>query len=670
MLVVHAGTATGVAQRPGRTTQLDLAPTGAQPLRPLPDFSGNVWHFSSISADGRFVAFDSWSKDLVPGDTNLVGDVFVRDRERGATVRVSVTSNGGQALPGATGFHVLDGSRRPYMSADGRFVAFESSAPNLAPGDTNLASDVFVHDMSTGKTELVSVATGGKVGNAGSLWASLSSDGRYVAFASGASNLDPHDTNGAPDVFVHDRKTHTTTLASLGPGGAQFADAPAGSAENLAPSISPDGHLIAFTQTSLEPSRPYTTDVFVRNLVTRKTVLANVSMDGSPQPASGVASTPWNSRGPVFSRDNRYLVFTSNSGIGLVPNPRLAVGAQAVYVRDFKTGRTSAAMVSWTGESGGGSGGTGLSISGDGRFVVFESQATNLDQNYGNHWTQEVGSCLPTIGCDPNRTFVHDMVTGATTMVSRADDGSDPQPPFRQCGYDTLDAKPFLWMPAISANGRYVSFEGCGLDPREAVNATAAPAGAARETQHVYVREVGLPLGVGGLVARGQLVVAGSRGFSRDGIARFADPRKDVGGSLAALGADLVGGLAAYRPEYGDLFFRLEVDAMPCISLSAPGLGYGVDLTVGNVRYQVRATRRGPTTSFTLYRMSDRGWSVVTDLRGGWGTTGPEVVVALPLSAINAGSGGTIDGLSAFTALDVGADAESAPRVLDRSLLA
>ena len=111
--------------------------------------------------------------------------------------------------------------RRPAISADGRFVAFRSDATNLVPGDTNGATDVFVRDRQTGTTRRVSVGPGGAQGNGGSFMPAISADGRFVAFESSATNLVPGDTNDMEDMFVHDRQTGTTRRVSVGPGGVQ-----------------------------------------------------------------------------------------------------------------------------------------------------------------------------------------------------------------------------------------------------------------------------------------------------------------------------------------------------------------------------------------------------------------------------------------------------------------
>src|SRR5262249_31107160 len=160
----------------------------------------------SISADGRYVAFDSTANNLVSGDTNGVSDVFVHDRVSGTTERVSLSSNG------------VQGNRDSYypsISADGRCVAFWSTATNLVNGDTNGASDVFVSDRVSGTTERVSLSSNGVPGHRATYYPSLSADGRYVAFWSSATNLVNGDTNGLDDTFVHDRQTGATERVSV-----------------------------------------------------------------------------------------------------------------------------------------------------------------------------------------------------------------------------------------------------------------------------------------------------------------------------------------------------------------------------------------------------------------------------------------------------------------------
>src|SRR5438132_6325767 len=196
---------------------------------------------SALSADGRFVAFDSAATERVAGDTNVASDVLVHDRQTGTTERVSVASDGTQGN-GSSG--LLSFAFPPALSADGRFVAFVSFAANLVAGDTNGATDVFVHDRQTGTTERVSVASDGTQGDGTSSSSALSADGRFVAYHSAATTLVAGDTNGATDVFVHDRQTGTTERVSVASGGTQ------GNGISAAPALSGDGRFVAFHSTA------------------------------------------------------------------------------------------------------------------------------------------------------------------------------------------------------------------------------------------------------------------------------------------------------------------------------------------------------------------------------------------------------------------------------------
>ena len=185
----------------------------------------------AISDDGRYVAFTSGATNLVAGDTNAVNDIFVRDRVAGTTARVSISMGGAQAN---------GGSDEPSISADGRFVAFWSDGSNLVPGDTNGQEDMFVHDRNTGATVRASVSTGGGQANIGAARGRISADGRFVGFESNSSNLVPGDTNATTDVFVHDLVGVSTQLASLTTGGVQ------GNAFSFGAAVSGDGRIVAF----------------------------------------------------------------------------------------------------------------------------------------------------------------------------------------------------------------------------------------------------------------------------------------------------------------------------------------------------------------------------------------------------------------------------------------
>ncbi len=326
----------------------------------------NHWSFDPwISANGRFVAFDSSATNLVSGDTNGDNDIFVHDRRTKKTKRVSVRSNGTQAN---------DDSALPSISANGRFVAWESPATNLVPGDTNISTsggdDIFVHDRKTGKTKRVSVRSNGNQGNGRSFNPSTSANGRFVAFESEATNLVGGDTEGHTDIFVHDRKTKKTKRVSVRSNGNEA------NASSLDASISADGHLVAFQSqaTNLVPGDTNGhTDVFVHNRKSQKTKRVNVRSNGNQ--ANDY------SYGPSTSASGRFIAFGSNA-TNLVGND--TNGNEDVFMHDRKTGKTKRVSV----RSNGGQANAGShapSTSGDGRFVAFASHATLVpDDNNGN----------------------------------------------------------------------------------------------------------------------------------------------------------------------------------------------------------------------------------------------------------------------------------------------
>lgn len=197
----------------------------------------NSWSYTegpgAISADGRFVAFTANSTNLVPGDSNGVWDVFVRDRLLGTTTLVSVGPGGVQANAGS------DDGR---ISADGRYVLFWSTASNLVANDTNGVGDLFLRDLVAGTTERVNVSTNGDQGTLLANRSAMSADARFIVFSSAAPGLVPGDTNAVGDVFVRDRLRGTTSLLSTSLSGTQ-GDATSGIAF---PGISADGRFVVF----------------------------------------------------------------------------------------------------------------------------------------------------------------------------------------------------------------------------------------------------------------------------------------------------------------------------------------------------------------------------------------------------------------------------------------
>jgi Tol biopolymer transport system component len=350
---------------------------------------------TAISSDGRFVVFDSRSSNLVPGDTNGVDDIFVHDRQTGQTTRVSVDSGGLQGN---------DYTDLPCISSDGRFVAFESHASNLVVGDTNARGDVFVHDRQTGVTTRVSMESRGLQGNDNSGGPSISSDGRFVAFMSFATNLVPGDTNAAPDIFVHDRQTGQTTRVSVDSGGFQCHG------ESFRPSISWDGRFIAFVSEASDLVPGDTNnhrDIIVHNRLTSQTT--RVSVDSGGHQSDGGS---WK---PRISSDGRYVAFASFAS-NLVPGD--TNGVADVFAHDRLTGQTTLVSVDTGGFQGNDASGES-SISSDGRFVAYESRASNLVPGDTNgrmdvfvHDRGSQGASLVNTGTCPGAVRL--TVTGAT----------------------------------------------------------------------------------------------------------------------------------------------------------------------------------------------------------------------------------------------------------------
>jgi Tol biopolymer transport system component len=334
--------------------------------------------FASVDGSGRYVTFFSTAGNLVPGDINATADIFLRDRVTGATERVDVSSSGAQA----NGFAQGPGS----LSATGRYVVFASAASNLVPGDTNNEIDIFLRDRTAKTTRRVSLSTRGAQAKRDSYGASVSADGRYVAFGSFAENLVPGDRNGRRDVFVRDLRTGRTRLVSVRPDGVQ------GDGESTTPVISDDGRYVAFLSTSTNFGTTNLgggNDAYVKDLKTGALELVSLNAQGR-QFYAGPAEL-------AMSGDGRFVAF---SAFELTPfQPQ-------VYVRDRTRGTTVTASVGPDGSASNG-GSIQVSISHSGRYVAFQSGAHNLDP--GAPFFQNA--------------YVRDLKTGTTTEVGRTSTG-------------------------------------------------------------------------------------------------------------------------------------------------------------------------------------------------------------------------------------------------------
>ena len=295
----------GLLANPGPgTRRVSVSGTGAQ----ANGGSGSP----SISAGAQVVAFTSLASNLVAGDTNGAGDIFVHDLASGATSRVSVSSTGvqGNAL-----------SSLPSVSGNGRYVAFVSAASNLVTGDTNNAEDVFVHDRDTGTTTRVSVGSGGVQANGHSSSPSIDEGGRYVAFTSSATNLVAGDTNGQSDVFLHHTIGGTTTRASVSSAGAQ------GNSGSSSPVVNADGRYVAFASDATNLVAGDTNliaDIFRWDRDTGQTERWSVATDGS-QASAGTGSGQ-----PAIGDSGWQIAFVSNAA-NLVPGDTLL--SQDVFLR-------------------------------------------------------------------------------------------------------------------------------------------------------------------------------------------------------------------------------------------------------------------------------------------------------------------------------------------------
>lgn len=300
------------------------------------------------------------------------------------------------------------------LSADARYVAFSSSSDNLVPLDTNGATDVFVHDRQLGLTTLVSRASDGTLADADSSQPSISADGRYVAFETFAQNLDPSDANAWIDVYVHDRWTGTTLLVSRAIGGG------AGNGESTDPSISADGRRIAFESAAsdLVPNDSNACyDVFVAELPAGSITRASVSSAREQGATDSIDA--W------ISADGACVVFASAAD-NLVPGD--GNGQFDVFVRVLGAGTTEAASVSSAGAFGDGPCAYASSSS-DGRYVAFSSLASNLV-------AQDTNSA--------NDVFIRDRLLGTLARASLGTGGVEG---------DSGSSNPFL-----SWDGRFLAF--------------------------------------------------------------------------------------------------------------------------------------------------------------------------------------------------------------------
>lgn len=317
-------------------------------------------------------------------------------------------------------------SLNPAISGDGRFVTYWSTASDLLPFDTNNTYDVFLTDTATGAVELVSVSTQGGPADGPSIMPSISADGRYVCFDSGTTNLVSPPPIGYFSTYVRDRQTGTTELVSVSTGGAQ-----ANNTTELS-GISGDGRYVAFGSyaDNLVASHPFTgfRDIYVRDRVTDTTTLV------SKGPGGALANS--SSYRPVLSGDGRFIAFASQAS-NLVPGATTP-GRVHIFVYDAQSGAISLASADANGVEGN-QDSYNPALSADGRYVAFETYATNILPNL-------VGG----------KVILRDLTTGAILDVN-----------LDSLGHPIANS---TWQPSLSADGRFVAFRSFNVVPNTSGN--------------------------------------------------------------------------------------------------------------------------------------------------------------------------------------------------------
>jgi Tol biopolymer transport system component len=381
--------------------------------------SGDSWA-PMITPDGRYVLFASTANDLVlttnnpptPISSPLKLNVFLRDRANRTMTLVSVNLTG---LGGGNG-----GSLPGDVSADGRYAAFESSASDLVPGDTNGTNDVFVRDLTNSVTWLVSAGADGSAGNGASRSATMTPDGRYVAFVSAASNLVPDDTNAIPDVFVRDMWSGSNILVSVG---AISAGTVLGytTSSSESPDITPDGRYVAFfsTATNLVPGAQTVGDIYIRDVVGGNTLWA--SANGRAALFTAQRTTNGVCYNHILSADGQFVAYEVSPAPGsstLTPGIILRYNVSSGQTDVVNTNAYVPAMPYEDIHN--------LEMTPDGRFIAFVANTNG---------TSGATTCI----------YVWDMQTGTTTLASGNLSNAVP-------------AKSLCDKPALSTNGQFVAF--------------------------------------------------------------------------------------------------------------------------------------------------------------------------------------------------------------------
>lgn len=371
---------------------------------------------AELTPDGRYVAFASDATNLLPGDTNGRKDIFVVDRSLGSIRRASLSTAGDQASSGCD---------RSSISGDGRYVVFQSSSISLVSGDTNAKQDIFLRDMQSNQTTLVSVSTDGVQSDADSWNPKISSDGRYIVYETYGSTLVANDLNATDDIFIYDRQLAQTTRISLAWNGAEGNDS------SSIPVISADGRYIVFTSNAsnlVESDTNNEADTFWMDRQEGQISRISIATEGT-QGNGG-------SGGMSITDDGRFIVFGSYAS-NLVSGD--TNGQYDIFVRDRQIGTTERVSISSTGAQGNDYSIRGR-ITSDGRYVFFDSLSSNL------------------VAGDTNASddvFLRDRQAGTTTFLSLTSSGRKlmavaPPLPSRQMGQSLSSSpQPPTWLLVI-----------------------------------------------------------------------------------------------------------------------------------------------------------------------------------------------------------------------------
>jgi Tol biopolymer transport system component len=533
--------------------------------------NGNSWP-QGISTNGQYVLFESVASDLVANDTNNASDVFVRDLLNGTTMLASAS------LYGGTGNGV---SRNPVMTPDGRYVAFVSAATNLVAGDTNQITDVFVRDLQSSNTTLVSV--GATSTNSTALTSSSESpvitpDGRYVAFSSTATNLVPGVTT-AGEIYVRDLTTAQTQWASVNARSIAYSLLGTSNVVSYCPSISSDGNFVAFETATNPPSANANGLILRQNTQTGVTDIvgtnANVisaplgdfhTLDMTPDGrfiafVANVVSNPptmntaiylWDAQtgtntlvsmnrdtglvsdgicsSPVVSSNGQFVAFIG-SGTNLAANS--FDGQFHLYIRDQQAGITQLLDGDTNGIGAGVPAMTVPGLSADGRFVVFDCASGNLVTNDRNH-AEDV--------------FVRDTVAETTELISVPDPTLSSYTPNGNSGF---------YPGSVSADGRYVAFSS---------DADDLVPGDTNSQRNVFVRDL--------LLSTNVLVSADTNGAAASGFS--FEPSISGDGRYVAFSSYANNLIAGDANNAQDVFLRdLQMGTTMLVSASLDGVHPG-----------------------------------------------------------------------------------------------